>query len=471
MKRFNKNVILTISSVLWVFGLISPIMAFAAGPIPVDLSSAGNFVILSKTGITDANLSVITGNVGSSPISGTATLVTCAEVTGIIYSVNAAGPLPCRVTDSSLLTAAVGHMEAAYTNAVGRSALAGDTDLYAGNLGGQTFAPGLYKWTTDVTIPTDVTLSGGANDVWIFQMTGNLNIASGPDVPSGIKVLLSGGALASNIFWQVGGGTGATLGTYSTFNGNILSAKQIIMQSGAVLNGRALTQTQVTLDANTVSVPTGSVPAILHVIKQVVNNSTGTGTAPLFNLHVKLSGVDVAGSPSSGTVSPGTSYSLSAGTYNVSEDINSSYTQSFSGDCDSNGDITLSLGTDKTCTIINTDIPTPEPEPTPTPEPTPEPVSGSGGSRRNQSASIVTPIVTPINTNQDVVTVMVADISFSTTTKVFISDVAGIPNLPDTGFAPRSIDTFRVTFTSIFILILVLTSLVLITKKHVSLDN
>ncbi len=75
-------------------------------------------------------------------------------------------------------------------------------------------------------------------------------------VSGGTKVLLSGGAQAKNIFWQVGGGTGVTLGAYSTFNGNLLSEKQIIIQSGAVLNGRALAQTQVTLDANTVTYPT-----------------------------------------------------------------------------------------------------------------------------------------------------------------------------------------------------------------------
>jgi len=118
-----------------------------------------------------------------------------------------------------------------------------------GNIGGMTLAPGLYKWGTSVTIPTDVTLSGGANDVWIFQISGDLSIASAKEVK------LIGGALAKNVFWQVGGPTGATLGTYSTFRGTILSSKQVILQSGAVLYGRAMAQTQVTLDANTVTLP------------------------------------------------------------------------------------------------------------------------------------------------------------------------------------------------------------------------
>ena len=104
--------------------------------------------------------------------------------------------------------------------------------MYGEIIGGKTFTPGLYKWGTDVSISTNITLTGGAEDVWIFQIAGDLNIASGGSVPAGIKIILAGGAQASNIFWQVDGATGAKLGTYSTFNGNILSAKQVIIQTG-----------------------------------------------------------------------------------------------------------------------------------------------------------------------------------------------------------------------------------------------
>jgi hypothetical protein len=249
---------------VFALGAVGPVAAYAAGPAPVDLLSAGNFVVLSKTGITNtgSHTSHITGNIGASPITAAAmNTIFCSEITGKIYGVNAAyvgnGNRTCYkgnppLANKTYVDNAVLDMATAYANAVGRTNPTA-TELYTGNLGGRTITPGLYKWSTDVTIPTNVTLSGGVNDVWIFQIDGNLSIASGGSVPAGIKVLLVGGAKASNIFWQVGGGTGATLGTYSTFNGNILSAKQVIVQTGAVLNGRALAQTQVTLDASTVS--------------------------------------------------------------------------------------------------------------------------------------------------------------------------------------------------------------------------
>jgi hypothetical protein len=158
-------------------------------------------------------------------------------VTGRVYAANYAVPSP------SQLTVAVGAMEAAYKDAAGRTA--GVTELGAGNLGGLTLAPGVYKWGTGVTIPTNVTLSGGRNAVWIFQIAGTLSISSAKNV------ILEGGAQAQNVFWQVAGAT--TLGTNSTFNGTILDRTNIALQTGAVLNGRAFAQTAVTLDANRVN--------------------------------------------------------------------------------------------------------------------------------------------------------------------------------------------------------------------------
>src|SRR5579863_5449978 len=113
------------------------------GQSPVPLGEAGIFAILTKTGITDVFPSSITGDIGASPITGAAIHVTCAEmVTGTIYTVNAAGPLPCRVIDPTLLTTAVANMQTAYTNAAGRTH-PNFTNLGAGHIGGLTLAPGL----------------------------------------------------------------------------------------------------------------------------------------------------------------------------------------------------------------------------------------------------------------------------------------------------------------------------------------
>src|SRR5665648_260554 len=219
----------------------------------------GDFVILSETGITntDSHTSVINGDIGTSPeTAATMNDIWCTEIIGTIVGVDAAyvgsGVQTCfagnpPLSNKTWVDNAILNMVTVYNTTAGIPNPDG-IDLYGGNIGGQTFAPGLYKWNSDVIIATSVTLSGGANDVWIFQIAGDLSISPA----GGIEVILSGGALASNVFWQVGGPVGATLGTYSTFNGTILSAKAIIIQTGAVLNGRAWAQSTVTLDASTV---------------------------------------------------------------------------------------------------------------------------------------------------------------------------------------------------------------------------
>src|ERR1700687_3363897 len=152
--------------------------AAAPGPAPVALRSAGHFVILTKTGITDVPTSAVTGDIGTSPITGAADLLTCTEVTGSVYSDDAAGPSPCSQGTPSNLNVAVLDMEAAYLDAEGR-VTPDFTELGAGNIGGMTLIPGLYKWGTGVLVPADVTLSGGPDDVWIFQIAGNLTISNG----------------------------------------------------------------------------------------------------------------------------------------------------------------------------------------------------------------------------------------------------------------------------------------------------
>jgi hypothetical protein len=214
--------------------------------VPVSLGSASTFAILSKTGVTNVYASAIVGDVAASPITGASILLTCGEVSGTIYSVDATGPAPCSVIDPVFLTSVVRDMEFAYDDAAGR--VAPDfTELGAGEVGGLTLVPGLYKWATGLSISTDVTLSGGPDDVWIFQVAGPLNQASAT------RVTLAGGALAKNIFWQVAGA--ATIGSTAHFEGVVLGKTMIAVNTGASVNGRLLAQTAITLQMSPVTQP------------------------------------------------------------------------------------------------------------------------------------------------------------------------------------------------------------------------
>lgn len=213
---------------------------------PVNLGKAGNFAILSKSGITDVFRSNVVGDVGTSPITGAAILLTCDEVKGKVYTADNAGPLPCRISDSNFLVSAVSDMERAYSDASGRPA-PNFSEYGDGEIGGHTLAPGVYKWTSGLLISKDVTLSGGPDDVWIFQVAGTFFQANST------QVNLVGGALAKNVFWAVAGT--ATLGTHSHFEGNILAQTLIAVNTGATVNGSLFAQTAVTLQMATVTKP------------------------------------------------------------------------------------------------------------------------------------------------------------------------------------------------------------------------
>jgi len=231
---------------LLISGLLVGNAVAGDGPSAVYLGSADSFAVLSQSGITDVYRSEIVGDVGTSPITGAALLLTCGEVTGNIYTVDAEGPLPCSITSSGLLNSAVGDMGFAYNDAAGRTS-PDFSELGAGEIGGLTLAPGLYKWSTDVNITTDVTLSGGPSDVWIFQVAGKLSEANAA------RVTLAGGALAKNIFWQVA--DSVTLGSDAHFEGVVLGKKLIAVNTGASVNGRLFAQTAVTLQMNAITEP------------------------------------------------------------------------------------------------------------------------------------------------------------------------------------------------------------------------
>ncbi|MFO8051962.1 MAG: ice-binding family protein [Thermoplasmatota archaeon] len=239
-----------------VFSFYATIPAKAAGPTPVDLGTADDFVILSKSGISTTGTTSITGDIGVSPaaatfITGFDLIIdpsnefsTSSMVTGRVYAADYTPPTP------SKMTTAVSDMETAYADANGRTS-PDHTELGAGDITSMTLSPGLYKWGTGVLISAGgVTISGSENDVWIFQIAQDLTVADGA------IVTLSGGAQPSNIFWQVAGEV--AIGTTAQMKGNILCQTQIVMNTGATLNGRVLSQTAVILDANSITAPTAA---------------------------------------------------------------------------------------------------------------------------------------------------------------------------------------------------------------------
>ena len=214
----------------------------------VNLGTANNFAILTKAGVTTTGPTSVIGDVGTSPIAAAAltgfdlimdstnTFSKSDLVTGEIRAASYTSPTP------STMTTAISDMETAYTDAAGRvnpDAL----DLAAGLIEGNTLVPGLYKWGSNVGFTSSLTLhgSGAADEVWILQMTGDLVVGAGA------RVILSGGAKAENIFWQVAGST--TLHTTAHMEGTILCATSIVFQTGSSLNGKALSHTAVTLGA------------------------------------------------------------------------------------------------------------------------------------------------------------------------------------------------------------------------------
>jgi len=225
--------------------------AVAVGPSAVNLASAGNYVILGKTGISTVSPSTITGNIAVSPIGATAitgfsltldssgTFATSSQVTGKVFAATYVSPTP------STLTTAILDMQAAFTDATGR-VNPDHLNLASGLIGGLTLAPGLYKWTSGVSAATGFTISGSATDTWIFQIAGTFILETG------VRVSLAGGALDTNIVWVVAGAVTCHVGTH--LEGVVLGKTGITLQTGTSLNGRALAQANVVLQVATVKV-------------------------------------------------------------------------------------------------------------------------------------------------------------------------------------------------------------------------
>jgi hypothetical protein len=233
----------------------------SAAPVTVPLLTASPFAILAGTDVTDVPTSAISGDVGLTPAAGSFYAgLTCAEVSGTIFAVNAAGPAPCVVTNPGLLTVAKNDLTTAYDDAAAR--IPDVTYNGADNqLGGLALVSGTYRvgHAATANLVGNLTLDGAGNAdaVWIFQATSDLVFASSS------TVTLTGGAQACNVFWQVG--SAATLHTSANLVGTILAHDDISVDGNVTLSGRLLAGGQanhagaVTLIQDTITAPSSCV--------------------------------------------------------------------------------------------------------------------------------------------------------------------------------------------------------------------
>ncbi|HTE53678.1 MAG TPA: ice-binding family protein, partial [Kofleriaceae bacterium] len=224
--------------------------AMAIDPI-VHLGTAGNFAILAKSGITNASTSSITGDLGVSPIASgsvtgfalmldrSGTFATSTQVDGRFFASDYAAPTPTRVATAVL------DMSAAFAEAGGRPVDV--IDLGGGDIGDMTLVPGVYSWPADVVIAGDVVLDGSAADSWVLEIGEDLIMNNGT------SILLTGGAVAENVFWRVSGLVDLRAGAHC--EGAVMAATAVNLAASASVNGRLLAQTAVTLSGNTVVEP------------------------------------------------------------------------------------------------------------------------------------------------------------------------------------------------------------------------
>jgi hypothetical protein len=241
----------------------------AAGPAPVNLRSAAPFTILATSTTTTTGGGIINGDVGLSPVGSQG--IPPDKINGTIYNGDTNGVAAQAQLD---LTAAI--------IAASPAQLPGGINAGA-ELGGQTLVPGVYQSPSgSYAITGDLTLFGGPNDVWVFQMASTLTVAV-----SG-RVILTGGAQARNIFWQVG--SSATLGTSSVFEGTVMAYASITMNASSTLDGRALAQNgAVTFNGDGGALPTPAAPAFTSISKTRTNATVVLNTSPYFFVTLQTS--------------------------------------------------------------------------------------------------------------------------------------------------------------------------------------
>ncbi|MEP7026958.1 MAG: ice-binding family protein [Candidatus Eisenbacteria bacterium] len=204
----------------------------ASVPLGAIVSGSNSFRVLAGSTVANTGNTTVAGDVGvwaGASVTGFGP-GTMTGNGGVAHSADVAAQL------------AQSDLTIAYNNAAGRAAGA----AVAGNIGGQTLTPGVYTSASSLEISSgNLTLNGNSAGVFIFQIPSTLTVTAGR------QVILTGGAQASNVYWQVG--SSATLGTTANFSGIILANSSITLATGATLHGRALARVGgVALDSNIV---------------------------------------------------------------------------------------------------------------------------------------------------------------------------------------------------------------------------
>jgi hypothetical protein len=273
------------------------------GPLQewISLGAACDYAVLSKSGITNIGPSMVTGDMGTSPITGAAITgfalalsadgqhSTSEQCSGEVHAASYGGEIAASLTISILA------MQAAYTNAASRTNFDETRkNVGNGNIGGQVLTPGVYTFDRAIVITSDVTFKGDENSVFIVQSTGVLSSAVGA------KVLLEGGAQAKNIIWQIAGNCAFEVD--SQIQGIILTKTYAAFKAGATLTGSVMAQTAVTLDKNTITMAPGTcraetnyVDPALAVADDVAAAASGSAAAASGSTASTVSSASTAG--------------------------------------------------------------------------------------------------------------------------------------------------------------------------------
>jgi len=394
-------------------------------PVEVFAATSPTFGVAATYGVLS---STYTNTVPGTTVNGDIGFTTAPLVVPVGIHTNYGSGVPYADAGTAQGAALI-DLNSQLCTSIGVGAVALDTIIIGANPPG-TFPPGCYSsgGAMDITLSTTITLSGVGT--YIFRPGGALTTGAN-------SIVALSGASACDVFWTP---TATTLGADSTMKGTIIDDSGITLDNNVDWMGRALSfaSTVTTAVGDVITAPScAPTTATLHIIKTVVNSFAGTASSSDFSMHVKLAGVDVLGSPTNGSSTSGTLYTLSFGTYVVSENTTTTYTQAFSGACDASGSVTLGSGDDKTCTVTNSDIAPPTPAPVVV-----TPPSGGGNGPivglLTQNGTTTPPVLV-----QETTTSVTIPPPITTTTPIVVIQPIVIPlpvvvaaTLPNTGFGP-----------------------------------